>query len=377
MLKSMDHVKKPRVILVIDDDQTMLLGLQTLLTRNKYNVTICEDSPSSIQLAGESQPDLIICDIMMPKMDGFKIREAIASNAATKDIPFLFLSARDTQSDKLRGFQEGVDDFITKPFDPEELLARIHAIFRSQERDQEKVLREMSRQIERLQSEVSQNLSDGIQAPISQILLSLETILREKYHDPERLEQYVETVTTQSNRLNMLANDLKFLNAYENGSILYMRQVVDIQNDFILPIQQREELYKGKDLRVKVQISDGIMIHAPKKEFTHVVIHLVDNAMKFAPPKSSILIDLAANGEGGCVLTVSDHGPGIPVEQREKVFDRYYQVSQKDTADPEGLGLGLTVARPITRSLGGDVIILPDEHRCLVQMVLPPAPFDI
>lgn len=143
-------------------------------------MTICEDSPSSIQLAGESQPDLIICDIMMPKMDGFKIREAMESNAATQDIPFLFLSARDTQSDKLRGFQEGVDDYITKPFDPEELLARIHAIFRSQERDQEKVLREMSRQIERLKGEVSQNLSDSIQAPISQILLSLETILREK-----------------------------------------------------------------------------------------------------------------------------------------------------------------------------------------------------
>ncbi len=377
MLNNMDHVKKSRAILVIDDDQTMLLGLQALLKQNKYNVTICEDSPSSIQLAGESQPDLIICDIMMPKMDGFKIREAMASNAATKDIPFLFLSARDTQADKLRGFKEGVDDYITKPFDPEELLARIHAIFRSQERDQEKVLQEMSRQIERLQSELSQNLSDSTQSPISQILLSLETILREKYRDPERLEQYVETVTSQSNRLNMLANDLKFLNAYEKGSILYMRQVVDIQNDFLLPIHQREELYKGKDLRVEIQISDGIIIHAPRTEFTHVVIHLVDNAMKFAPPKSSILIDLAANGEGGCVLTVSDHGPGIPVEQREKVFNRYYQVSQEDTADPEGLGLGLTVARPITRSLGGDVIILPDEHRCLVQMVLPPAPSDI
>ncbi len=353
----------------------MLLGLQALLKRNDYNVTVCEDSISGFDLAERSQPDLIICDIMMPRMDGFKLREALIANQLTRDIPFLFLSARDSQADKIRGYKEGVDDYITKPFDPDELLARINSIFRSQERDQEKVIRQISLQIERIQNELQKKISDGTRTPASQIFEVLNTVLREKYRDPEKLKQYVEKVTSQSLRLNTLANDLQFISVYEKGPIFYLRQVVDIENDFILPIKQREELYKEKGLRLEIQIGEGIAIHAPRREFTQVVTHLVDNAMKFAPPRSSVLIDLAANGEGGCILTVTDHGPGIPADQRERVFDRFYQINRENTAD--GLGLGLTIARPITRSLGGDVSILPDERNCLVQMILPPALLDL
>ena len=360
---------------MIDDDQAMLLGLQALLKRNGYTVTICEDSVASVNLAEESHPDLIICDIMMPRMDGFKIREALLVNPLTRDIPFLFLSARDTQADKMRGFQEGVDDYVTKPFDPDELLARINSIFRSQERDQEKAIRQLSLQIERIQTELRQNTSAEARTPAAQIFELLNTVLREKYDDPEKLKRYAEKVISQTLRLKTLANDLEFITAYEKGPIFYLRQEVDIQNDFIFPIKQREDLYKEKGLRLEIRIAEQIAIHAPRREFTQVVTHLVDNALKFAPPRTSILIDLAANGEGGCILTITDHGPGIPADQRERVFDRYYQINRENTAD--GLGLGLTIARPITRSLGGDVSILPDERDCLVQMILPPAVLDV
>ena len=377
MSNNLEPAKKPRAILVIDDDQATLLGLKNLLGRNGYIVTICSDSRNSLKLAEESRPELIICDIMMPWLDGFKTREALAANPTTRDIPFLFLSARDTQAAKVRGFQEGVDDYITKPFDPDELVARIDSIFHSQKRDQDKVIREISRQIERIQTEISHNIPGETQTSTSQILLALEKILREKYQDPEKLKQYVETVISQSLRLNTLANDLQFLTAFEKGPTFYLRQAVDIQHDFILPINKRGELYHEKNLQVNIQTAEGIHIHAPRREFTQVVTHIVDNAFKFAPPKTSVLIDLAANGEGGCILTVTDHGPGIPAEQREKVFERFYQIDPENNPQPDGLGLGLTIARPITRSLGGDVFFLPDEHRCLVQMTLPPAPLDM
>jgi signal transduction histidine kinase len=355
----------------------MLLGLKTLLKRNSYEVITCEDSPSSPKLAEESQPDLIMSDIMMPLMDGFKVREAIFANPLTADIPFLFLSARTLQVDKLEGFANGVDDYITKPFDPLELVARVDAIFRSQNRDQQIIIQKMGRQIERIKTEITRNVSHELQTPLTQILIFLEAILRERFDDPEKMKWFVEMTISQSHRLNTLVNDLIFLRTYENGNVIYLRQIVDIQNDFMLPITLRQDLYKEKNLRVKIHIAEGIIIHAPRREFSQVVSNLVDNAMKFAPPKTSVLIDLEANGEGGCILTVTDHGPSIPVELHEKVFERYYQISQEDNHQYGGLGIGLTVARPISRSLGGDVIILPTKHDCSVQMVLPPAPLDI
>jgi two-component system sensor histidine kinase/response regulator len=362
-------------ILIIDDDRPMLLGLKTLLERNHYKVIVCEDSPSSLKLAEESQPALIMCDIMMPHMDGFKTREAILANPLTANIPFLFLSARNSQVDKLEGFANGADDYITKPFDPLELVARVDAIFRSQDRDQQVVIQEMSRQIEHIKAKISSNISPDLYTPMNQVLMSLEMMLRDKYSDPEKLRGFVETTISQSHRLDTLVNDLLFLTAYEKNTVLYLRQMIDIQNDFMLPISLRQDLYSEKNLTVKIQVAEGIIIHAPRREFSQVIGNLVDNAMKFAPPKTSVLIDLAANGEGGCILTVVDHGPSIPVELHEKVFERNYQINQDDPYG--GLGIGLTVARPISRSLGGDVVILPSTHDCTVQMILPPAPLDM
>ena len=87
-------------------------------------------------------------------------------------------------------------------------------------------------------------------------------------------------------------------------------------------------------------------------------------------------IHLAANGEGGCIFTVADEGPGVPAEMREKVFERYYQISSGDSRHYDGLGVGLTIARYFARSLGGDVVFMDDDKRCELRMTIPPATAD-
>ena len=364
-------------ILVIDDDNSMLLGIKALLERNNYKAITCEDSRTSVKLAEQSHPDLIICDIMMPHLDGFKIREATSTNPLTRNIPFLFLTARNTQTDKLRGFSNGADDYITKPFDPLELVARINAILRRQETIRQTAAVEMTRQIERIQSEMSQNVSHELRTPMTQILLSLDMILRNKYDNPDDLKWFVETALSQSYRLKALIDDLIFLNSHDAHPLHCFRQKVDIKLDFTLPISLRQTLYTEKEIQLKVNIAEGINIHASRTEFSHACIHLIDNALKFAPPQSTVLVDLDENGDGGCVLIVTDQGIGIPVELREKVFERYYQISQGITREYGGLGVGLTIAQIIARSLSGDVKILPIDNVCRVQMVLPPAPHDM
>ncbi len=365
-----------RTILVIDDDLPMLLGLKTLFERNGFKVSSCKNSLSGIAMAKDLLPDLIVCDIMMPLMDGFSVKEELASDPHTQDIPFLFLSARSSQTDKLKGLEGGADDYITKPFDPRELVARINAIFRRQDIDHQEAAQEKDVEIDHIKTEISNNISHELRTPMTQILMSLEMVLREKYDDPEELKWFVETALSQSHRLNAAIDDLTFLNSYDLGHHCGLRQKIDIQNDFKLCIAQRQELYKDKNLKTEIKIEKEIVIHAPRREFRQAINHLVDNSLKFAPPMTCILINLAANGNGGCILTVTDYGLGIPTDLHEKVFERYYQVSQGDTRAYGGLGIGLTIARLIARSLNGDVKILPVATGFSVQMILPPGPLE-
>ena len=122
----------------------------------------------------------------------------------------------------------------------------------------------------------------------------------------------------------------------------------------------------------KININPGVNIYAPHAEFSHVVAHLVDNACKFSPDQGEIAISVRANGLGGCAFEVIDQGMGVPLDLREKVFERYYQINQHETRQFGGLGIGLTIARAFAQALDGDVQILDSPFGCRVRMVLPP-----
>lgn len=368
------QVKK---VLVIDDESHLLFGLRALLEHNGYQVSTHSISADGVKAAFDQHPDIIICDIMMPMENGFQVRERLSRYAETCDIPFLFLTARANQTDKLRGLNSGADDYITKPFDPRELLARIEATLRRQEKGKSAAEHEMAAQIDRIRTEISRNLSHELRTPMTQILMALEMILRDKYTNPADLKWFVETALSQSYRLNSLIDDLVFLSMHDSGQFSFLRQKLDLNLDFMEPIAVRSELYNEKNLEIKFNRGANIIIHSPRREFRQAMLHLVDNAMKFAPPNSPININLEPNGKGGCILIIEDQGMGIPPELQEKVFERFYQVSQGDTRQFGGMGVGLTIARAIARSLEGDVVILPTQKGCRVRMTIPPAPLDL
>ena len=114
----------------------------------------------------------------------------------------------------------------------------------------------------------------------------------------------------------------------------------------------------------------GEELNVPRREFAHSVIHLVDNAFKFSPDHGKVILTVKDIGDG-VTITVQDEGPGVPPELREKVFERFFQVSNGDSRKYEGLGVGLTIARAVFESNGGTVKILDRTHGCCVQAMFP------
>jgi len=117
-------------ILIVEDDPDITEMVEYNLTEEGYEVISAADGGAGVKLAGKNRPDLIILDIMLPEMDGFEVCRRLKSDSSTADVPIIFLSAKSEETDKVLGLELGADDYVTKPFSPRELIARIRAILR-------------------------------------------------------------------------------------------------------------------------------------------------------------------------------------------------------------------------------------------------------
>jgi two-component system sensor histidine kinase/response regulator len=375
-------MEKTPTILIIDDEPALLLGLAAKIRRQGYQVVTACDGNDGMQKAKETAPDLILSDVMMPPPNGFDLRKLMGQDPSLAAIPFIFLTARSGIEDRVNGMRDGADDYITKPFVTEELFARIEAVLRrvkmSQERGREEVRASAQQDMENLKREILQNFHHELRTPLSNIIMPLELVVNKKFEDPEEQIQFVRSALSSVDRLESLVTDFILLTNIDHGDLNGIRQRIDINNHILLPIQKRLERYQAKGLKLVYEIKGQGDISAPRREFTHALVHLAENAFKFSPPGSTVKLTLELDTEGGATILLEDTGAGIPAELREKVFERYYQISRGDGREHDGLGVGLFIARAVFSNLGGCVSILDSAPGCRVQAILPPAkPEDI
>jgi signal transduction histidine kinase len=209
------------------------------------------------------------------------------------------------------------------------------------------------------------------------ILASLEAIMEDKFatDQPEQIN-FLRLALEGAHNLHGLLEDVLMLASLDQGKGKpFRRHPIDLKYHFTEPVHQKvRQQYGDKNLQLLLKVEEALHFSAPLPEFVQAIRHLVDNACKFSPPNGRIGLKLAANGAGGAILTIfNEAGPVIPPELREKVFERYYQVGQGQSRPYNGLGVGLTLARAIARSIGGDVLILNTDHGCMVQMTIPPS----
>jgi signal transduction histidine kinase len=325
---------------------------------------------------------MIICDVMMPPPNGFEVRRLLSLAPTLASIPFLFLTARTGMEDRVDGINIGADDYITKPFEPKELVARVQAVFRRIERerahgrDQMKVIAE--KEMDRLRREILQNYQHEMGTPLTNILLSLESVLNQRFQDPEEQTRFIRVALSNAERLDSLTTDFMLLTNIDRGEMNMIRQPIDLEIHILPRVRRRLERYQAKDLHLVTEFSIQGKITAPRREFTQAILHVLDNAFKFSPEHGTVKFSVSSNEKGDATLCVCDEGPGIPTDLREKVFERFFQGSQGSERKWEGLGIGLTLARIVLVKMGGRVKILDTSQGCCVEIYLPgPTPEDI
>lgn len=368
--------EKTKTILVVDDEPAIRLGLAATLKRQGYSVITAEDGNDGILKATQTLPDLILSDVMMPNMNGFELRRQLGTVPSLASIPFIFLTARTSSEDRVLGIREGADDYVTKPFVIDELLARVEAVLRRVHTEREHG-RQLGKQdaeadMEKLRREILQNFRHEIRTPLGNIMMSLEMAINHKFETQEEQNEFIRIALTSVDRMEALVSDIILLSDLDQDQINTIRQSIHPEHHIIVPAQKRLQRYDHKGINFVQEIQAAEPIFAPRKEFTQVMVNLADNAFKFSPQGGKVSLRVKSTGNGGARIEWEDEGPGIPMNLHEKVFERFYQVSQGDNREHQGLGVGLTTARAIFASLGGDIKVMDREKGCCILAILPP-----
>jgi len=312
---------------------------------------------------------------MMPPPNGFELRRLMSLDSTLSPIPFIFLTARSNVEDRVSGIREGADDYITKPFETEELIARIEAVFRrvktEQARGREQMKAIAQQDMDKLRNEILQNFHHELRTPLTNILMPLELAANNRFSTPEEQSKFISIALNNADRLESLVTDLIMLSNIDHGNLNTIRQPIDADIHILAPVRKRLERYKPKELEIFTEISEQGKITAPRREFIHAITHLMDNAFKFGHERGHVRLKVQPGSNGGVDIEIQDDGPGISANLHEKVFERFYQGSQGDSRGHEGLGVGLTIARAVFQSLRGNVEIHDSTQGTLVRAFIP------
>lgn len=254
-------------------------------------------------------------------------------------------------------------------------MARIEAVLRrvktEQERGREQVQQAARDEVEKLRREVLQNFSHELRTPLGNVMMSLDVVVNNKFKTQEEQSEFLRIAHSSADRLESLVADIILLSDIDQNNLNLMRQTIDVEHHILTPIKRRLARYEARGLNFVHDIILSGVVKAPRREFAQAIVHLADNAFKFSPDGRTVKLIVKPGENGGAVITMQDNGKGIPVDLREKVFERFYQASQGDGREFQGLGVGLTIARAIFSGLGGEVKILDSESGCYVLATLP------
>lgn len=333
-----------KTILVIEDDRTLREFLQDLLQQEGYQVLLAANGYQGIQLARDHLPDLILCDILMPDIDGYEVLTTLHKNLVTATIPFLFLTARSSRSELRHGMDLGADDYITKPCRSEDLLRAITSRLEKRMIAQS----QSQQQLDNLRSSIALSLPHELRTPLTGILTAVEVLrVIANTAKPSEILSLADNIQASAERLYKLVERFLFYAQIELTARDPEKLKLSQMNHLSLPgvaitetaRQVARKAERESDLEISV-IDDWIQMGL--FEFEKLIEELVDNALKFSNPGTPVQIQSFMD-ERGYILEITNQGQGMTPEQIANI-GAYLQFDRK-AHEQQGMGLGLAIAQ--------------------------------
>ncbi len=345
-----------KTILVVEDDRAMIEGICDVLEMEGYAVLSAPNGVEALARLEERRVDLILADIAMPLMDGYDLYRRVRQRPEWVAIPFVFITAKGQKEDVRLGKQMGADDYLVKPFDPDDLIVVVAAKLR---RAQEMQWADNQR-LDTLKQNILNALSHEFRTPLTYIQGYTDLLLgSDPASEPEIFMKFLERILVGSERIRNLVDDFIFLVSLEAGQVA---QIISDQGrvtnlrptlSAIAVACEEQVAEKGLTLHIEwpAELPD-VFAHMPS--IGNALRRLLDNAIKFTPAGSGEIWLSAREASGELRIAVRDNGVGIPPEEQGHIFDRFYQVD-RGHHEQQGVGLGLPIAKSLVELHGGRI----------------------
>jgi len=343
-------------ILVVDDEPDIVESLQVVLSK-EYETVPASNGREALERAGEMRPDLILLDVMMPTMDGFQACREIKKNASTRDIPVLLLTALHDTDNKVKGLDAGADDFIGKPFNEVELLARVRAFLRTKELHDE-LQRSFARlqELERMRDALTHMIVHDLKAPLTSIKGGLSISLEASKSGPLEPGHFklLRNAEVSADRALDLIQDILDVSRMEEARLPLKKQPIDLGAVVRSCVASMEPLAEASEIKLAAKIPSGLPpLPADETLLQRVLVNLVSNSLKFTPAGGTVAITVTRSAES-VDIGIEDSGIGIPKEHLERIFDKFFQSGAINTGR-KGQGLGLAFCRLAVERMGGKI----------------------
>ncbi|NJN75707.1 MAG: response regulator, partial [Synechococcaceae cyanobacterium RL_1_2] len=359
------------LILVVDDVPRNLQIVGAMLDRLGYATTFATGGKEALARLHNTQPDLILLDLMMPEMDGLELCDKLKSDSRYASIPIIFLTANQDDHKLLEAFQRGAADYITKPFNPNELLVRVKTHLQLKyTTDQLRVAKAQADQIAKVKDEILSNISHEVRTPIHAIM-GYSQLLIEGEQDEEKVK-WLRTITNNTEQLLSLFNNIIDL------SDLRTSELEELDLDDFDPKQLVQQILinyqRQADLK-QIKLTSDIDSQVPDrllgktKYIEQILCHLLDNGIKFTPNEGSVEIQLSLlpprdqepnPTEFKLYFAVKDTGIGIDPNLEHNLFVPFSQADQSPSRSYQGLGVGLALCKELVDILGGDINVISE-----------------
>jgi two-component system sensor histidine kinase/response regulator len=344
-------------ILIIEDEDTIRENIRDILLSDSFIVIEAEDGQIGIEMALEEHPDLILCDVMMPEVDGYKVLSEIRLHSSTQLIPFIFLTAKTTKEDLRRGMELGADDYLNKPFTRQELLSAVtirlakQVVFKN----------ESLTKLENLRSSLTQALPREVGDRADRILVLTKTLM-EQYHqlDPEEALETLgqiynsgEILAKLTRNVLLYAELLKISNDPERLiSLRNVQKQCETKNIIEqVAIEKAQQYDRATDLQINLNLAD---VSISQSKIKKIAEELIDNAFKFSLFSTPVQVKTSCKNNV-FHLFVIDRSLGMTSEQLDDL-GAYMQFAMPNI-EQQGFGLGLTIVKLLVEIYGGHLAI--------------------
>jgi two-component system, sensor histidine kinase and response regulator len=351
-------------ILIVDDTPANLGVLVETLGDAGYQLMVAEDGEEALAQTAQTQPDLILLDVMMPGVDGFETCRRLKARPSTRDVPVLFMTALNETADKVKAFGAGGVDYITKPIEHEEALARVRTHL---------ALRRLRRELEiqlALKERFMRMAGHDLRSPLCLILMAGDLARRQAGIRESAALKYLDNITESAVQMRRIIDTfLEFRVPAANGAA---NGRVDLNLLAAAVVRQHAHAAERKQIVVATELAEAL----PEARCDAALVYqaftnLTSNALKFTPPAGSVTLRTRTNSERVRV-EVHDTGPGVPPHERAQLFLEHARLTPRPTGGEESNGLGLSIVKHLIESQSGIVgADFPSERGSVFWFELP------